>query len=39
MIAQKHNKSFNEEENYNRFKELNFHLQSNSKSNKNNKKN
>ena len=39
MIAQKHNKSFNEEENYNRFKELNFHLQSNSVSNRANKGN
>ena len=36
MIAQKHNKSFNEEENF-RFKELNFHLKSNSVSNRANK--
>ena len=32
MLAQKHNRSFNEEDNYNRFKELNFHLKSNSNS-------
>ena len=37
MIAQKHNKSFNEEDNFNRFKELNFHLKSNSVSNRGNK--
>ena len=32
MLAQKHNKSFNEEDNYNRFKELGFHIKSNSNS-------
>jgi len=37
MIATKHNKSFNEEENFNRFKELNFHLKCNSVSNRANK--
>ena len=39
MMAQKHNKSFNEEENFNRFKEFNFHLKSNSVSNRSNKLN
>ena len=39
MIAQKHNKSFNEEDNFNRFKEFNFHLKSNSVSNRSNKNN
>ena len=33
-LSQKHNKSFNEEENFNRFKELNFHIKSNSVSNR-----
>ena len=37
MTVSKHNKSFNEEENFNRFKELNFHLKSNSVSNRSNK--
>jgi hypothetical protein len=39
MMASKHNKSFNEEENFNRFKELNFHLKCNSVSNRSNKNN
>ena len=34
LLSQKHNKSFNEEENFNRFKELNFNIKSNSVSNR-----
>jgi hypothetical protein len=37
MITTKNNKSFNEEENFNRFKELNFHLKCNSIYNRVNK--
>ena len=37
MITTKNNKSFNEEENFNRFKELNFNLKCNSIYNRVNK--
>ena len=37
MITTKNNKSFNEEENFNRFKEINFHLKCNSIYNRVNK--